>query len=115
MGAELHADALEVGDEFAGREVFAAVEGHVLEEMGEALLVVGLVDGAGADMDLDGHFAWRVVVLAIHPGHAVVEFAAQNAGVLRQRPGLGGHDKAGDEKKKSPQKTQISFHSRRGT
>ena len=42
--SELRTDRLERRDQLAGLEVSAAVEGHVLDEVCEALLVVRLVD-----------------------------------------------------------------------
>ena len=47
--AETHPEALEILDHFTGREIFRPVEGHVLEEVGEPLLVVVLHERSGVD------------------------------------------------------------------
>jgi hypothetical protein len=47
VGAESHADALEVIDDLLLLEVLRAVERHVLDEVGEPLLVVVLEHRAG--------------------------------------------------------------------
>ena len=44
MRSEPRPDRLEGRDELARLEMRAAVERHVLDEMGEPLLIVGLVD-----------------------------------------------------------------------
>ncbi len=46
---EAHPEALEVFDHLAGGEVLRPVEGHVLEEVGETLLVVVLHERPGID------------------------------------------------------------------
>ena len=54
---EPRADRFEIRDELPGLEVLAAVERHVLEEVREPLLVVGLVEGAGLHRQPEQHAA----------------------------------------------------------
>ena len=51
MRPEPGADRFEVRDELARLEMRAAVERHVLDEVREPLLIVGLVERAGLDRE----------------------------------------------------------------
>ena len=61
VGPEGHAEPLEELDHFVSREMGGAIEGHVLKEVGEALLVVLFHEGTRPDIeagtDLFGGFA----------------------------------------------------------
>ena len=48
--AKLHADALKVADQFARRKMGGAVEKHMFEEVGQALLRFGFMQTAGLDI-----------------------------------------------------------------
>ena len=52
---EAGAGGLECRNQFARLEVTRSVEPHVLEKMCESLLLVGLVDRAGLDRELQHH------------------------------------------------------------
>ncbi len=56
-------ERLEEGNDGARGEIGAAVEGHVLEIVGEALGGVGLVERAGGDVEPDAHPALGIAVL----------------------------------------------------
>ena len=62
--SESRADALEVREHLARLEVRAAVERHVLDQMGETLLIVGLVQRAGFHREAKRHALGRTAVLA---------------------------------------------------
>ena len=73
--AELHAErACEVDDAVAG-EVLRAVEGHVLEEVGQSALVFLLLNGAHALCDVEVSHVLRVLVVADVVRQSVVKFA----------------------------------------
>ncbi len=83
--AEARADGLQEPDELAGGEVLAAVEGHVLEEVGEAALVLLLEDGAGIDGQPQRHPVLGPRVAADVVGHPVRQPAATDGGVEGER------------------------------
>ena len=60
--AESHAEALQPLDQGARREVRASVEGHVLQEMREAALLLGLVEGTREDEEAQRRPGLRLVV-----------------------------------------------------
>src|SRR6185503_6060002 len=64
-----------------GREVLAAVEGHVLEQVGEAALVVLLEDGSSVDGQAEGRAVLGAPVAADVVGHAVGQATAPHGGV----------------------------------
>ena len=53
MGSERDAEALHARDEIGGGVILGAIEDHVLEEMGEAALVIGLHERAGGDVEAE--------------------------------------------------------------
>jgi hypothetical protein len=53
VASERQTHALEEGDHRAGREVLGAVEGHVLEVVRDPALLVGLVERAGGDVQVE--------------------------------------------------------------
>lgn len=81
IAAEVHAQALEKLDEGAGRVVGAAIEGHVLQEVGEAALALGLVECTGGDDEAEGGAASRLGVGAEGVAQAVGEFAGDDGGI----------------------------------
>ena len=62
-------------------EVFTAVEGHVLEEMGEATLAFLFLYGADALGNIKVHTVFGVVVVADVVGQSTVELADSNFGI----------------------------------
>jgi hypothetical protein len=81
VGAEAHAHALEQLDERARGVVFAAVERHVFEEVGDAALVVLLVKRAGADVEAEGGAALGLGVGADGVAEAVGQGAEAHGGI----------------------------------
>ena len=71
VGAERHAEALEVFDHLARREMLRAVEGHVLEEVGKASLVFELVRRAALYEQAHRHPVGRLRVFIDRDGHPV--------------------------------------------
>ena len=92
VGAQLHADLPQRLSEGVAGELGGAVEQHVLDEVRDAQLIVGLVDRA--DVDEQPHRevpAWAVVGSQV-VGEAVVEGPDGHGRVDRQRGGIvGGH------------------------
>jgi hypothetical protein len=83
---EDHADALEVRDERPRREVLRAVERHVLQEVREPALRLGLVQGAGPHVDDHGELARRGPVLPKEVADPVLQRAGEETRVRGQRP-----------------------------
>ena len=73
VGAELHADFLQVFDDHFTRQILRTVEGHVLQEVGETLLVVVLLDGADVVQDIEVGLVLRLFVMADVVGHPVLQ------------------------------------------
>ena len=63
------------------RETLDAVEGHVLGEVRQALLVIVLLVGADIHRETELHTILRVGVLADIIGQTVVQFADDHVGV----------------------------------
>ena len=82
---EARADGFQEAHELAGSEVLAPVEGHVLEEVGEAALVVLLEDGAGVDGQPQGHAMLGPAVAPDVVGHPVGQAAAAHRRVEGKR------------------------------
>ena len=87
VGAELDADGLAPAQQFVALEMLGAVEGHVLQEVGQSALVVVLLDGAHALGDVELGALFGPVVVADVVGQSVVKFADADIGVDR----YGGH------------------------
>ena len=83
--AEARADRLQERDELARPEMLRAVEGHVLEHVGEAALVLLLEHGARVDGQAQGDAVLRAVVVADVVRDAVREAPAAHRGVERHR------------------------------
>ena len=81
--SELHADGLQILDELLSGEVLRAVEGHVLEEVGQTLLVVLLLDGAHVVENVEIRLPLGLFVMTDVVGHPVLEFARAHLGVRR--------------------------------
>ena len=81
VGAEGQAEALQHAHHFAGRHPGRAAEGHVLEEMGQAALVVALVERAGADAQAQRTAAGRGGVVLDRVPHAVGKAAEADVGI----------------------------------
>ena len=73
MRSESSADRLEIRDQLAGLEVGAAVERHVLDEVREPLLIVGLVERSCLDRQSQRDSLRRLVVPPDHETEAVRE------------------------------------------
>ena len=85
VGAELHADRLQILGQHLAREVLRAVEGHVLEEVGQALLRVVLLDGADVVQDVEVGLPLGLFVVADVVGHSVLQLARADLVVHRDR------------------------------
>jgi hypothetical protein len=95
VGSESQAGALQHLDHLAFLHGLGAVEGHVLQEVGDAALGLGLAERAGVDAEADGGLALRRGVAGDGVFHAVRERAEADGGVGRQvggdlGPGLRG-------------------------
>ena len=73
--------ALEKFDEGAGLVVRAAVEGHVLKEVGEAALVIGFVEGTGEDDEAEAGALLGLVIGEDDVVEAVGQLAEAGGGV----------------------------------
>jgi hypothetical protein len=76
-------DRFEVRNELARFEVLAAVEGHVLEEVREPLLIVGLVERAGLHREAQQHTSGGPAVLPDVEGEPIRERAGLDGRVER--------------------------------
>ncbi len=85
VAAELHADALEVVDHLLAAQVLRAVEGHVLQEVGQTLLGVVLLNGAHVVFDVEIGLSLGFLVVADVVVHAVGELAVAHGRVGRHR------------------------------
>ena len=74
VSAEHHALAAQVVHHAVAREALDAVEGHVLGEVRQALLVVVLLVGAGVHRETELHAVFRVSVPTDVIGQTVVQF-----------------------------------------
>ena len=90
--AEPHPDGLEVAHELILREAGRPVERHVLEEMGEPLLVVVLEDRAGVDDQAQLGTLLRLLVAADVVPDAVRQRTDDNARIARKGGGARGID-----------------------
>ena len=81
VGPEAHADGLHEIDELLAREVPGAVEGQVLDHVGQAPLVVVLEHGAGPDDEPELGPVAGLAVLADPVTEAVGELADRDLGV----------------------------------
>ncbi len=88
VGAERQAEPLQLLDHLPFGHVLGAVEGHVLEEVGEALLGVGLHQRAGVEPQAQGGLPRRGGVAQDGVAHAVGQHAEAHAGIGRH-VGLG--------------------------
>ena len=80
---QTRAGRFERGDQFAWLEMRGAVEPHVLQEVGQALLRVGLVDRAGLDGELQHDALLRTRVLADVVAQPVRERAGRDRRIER--------------------------------
>ena len=85
--AEFGADGTEVVQDALVREVFRPVEAHVLEEVREAVLVRGFLDGAHVRGEIEFRPALRELVVADVIGKSVFEMAHADRRII----GEGGH------------------------
>ena len=87
VGAETHPDGLQVVDDLLLLEPARAVEGHVLQEVGQALLIVVFLHGPGVDRQPEGHPLLRLTVDPDEVAQAVVQTPLGNGRVQGQRVG----------------------------
>ncbi len=88
VGTEGHAEALEVFDHLAGGEVAGAVEGHVFEEVGHALLVVFFHEGADVHIEAEGGAARGFLIFEDDVADAVFEGTELGGGVCFEVGGV---------------------------
>ena len=79
-----HTDGLQILLQGVALEVVRAVEGHVLQEVGQSALVVVLVDGAHFLGDVEVDHMFGIVVFADVISQSVVQFADANLRVNRK-------------------------------
>ena len=79
--AEAHAETLENLDERAGWEFRAAVERHVLEEMGDTALGLGFVEGTGVDLEAERGAVLRLGVFEQSVAKTVGQSAVADGGI----------------------------------
>ncbi len=95
VGAEAHADRLHEFDELLLREVGRAVEGQVLDDVGQPALVLVLEDGPGVDDEAQVGPVLGLAVLADPVAEPVGELADRDPGIDRDllvERVLGGRD-----------------------
>ena len=85
---ELDTDALAVLDEGIAREMLSSVEAHVLEEVGEAPLVLFFQDGTDLLGDVEVRLACRLAVFPDIIGKSVLELADLHRRIDRYRLAL---------------------------
>ena len=85
VGAEFHAHGLQILRELFAREVLGSVEGHVFQEVGEALLRIVLLDGSHIVEDVEISLAFRLFVVADVVGHSVFQFPGADLRIGRDR------------------------------
>ncbi len=85
VSAELHTDRLAIADDIVLGEVLRAVEAHVLEEVGETVLVVFLLEGSDVSSEIEFSPLCRLVVVADIIGHAVVQLSYPYCRVIGKR------------------------------
>ena len=84
VAAEFGAYALEIIQDALSGEALGAVEAHVLEEVGETVLVGGLVNAAGVGGEIEFRPALRELVVADIVSEAVLKLADADCGVVRK-------------------------------
>jgi hypothetical protein len=85
VGAEAGSNRFQVGHQLAGLEVRAAVEVHVLDEMGQPALVFFLQDGPGLGREAEGDAVLRAAVPADVIGQPVGQLARPDRRVEGER------------------------------
>ena len=83
--AELHTDGLEVLDHAVAGEMLGPVEAHVLQEMGEAALVLVFKDGTDLLGDVEMRLVLRLLVVADVIGQSVLQMADADIRIDRNR------------------------------
>ena len=89
VAAILHADALQIFLQEVVLEVVGAVEGHVLQQVGESALALLFLHRAHLLGDVVVSHLFRILVVANVVGEPVVEFTFAHILVLWQRHVLG--------------------------
>ena len=83
--SELDAHGLQIFDHLLAGEVLRSVEGHVLEEVCQALLVVILLDGSHVVENVEIGLTLRLLVVPDVVGESVFEFSGAEILVCRNR------------------------------
>lgn len=81
VGSELHANALAPAQQLVALEVLRAIEGHVLQEVGQSALVVILLDGADLLCNVELGTILGPVVVTDVIRQSIVQFTDANIGV----------------------------------
>ena len=84
IASELRPDALEVLEDAFPREVLRPVEAHVLEEVGETVLVRSLLDGSDICGQIEFGSVFRFVVVSDVVGEPVLELPLPYSRVIGQ-------------------------------
>ncbi len=107
VAAELGSDALEILEHLLAGKVLEAVEAHVLQEVGETVLVRGLLDGSDMGCKIELGPLGGLVVVTDVVSHTVVELADAGRGIVGKRR-LCASGKNGSEKQR--ENDYESFH-----
>lgn len=87
MGIEVvtkgHTNGLEVFNEFIFWEMSRALECHMFEEVGEALLSFGLHEGTSVYEEAEADSIFRCVIVFDNITQAVIQGAKSNGGIYR--------------------------------
>ena len=84
VSTELNADLLQILDQRLAGIVLRTVEGHVLKEVSQTLLVVVLLDGTNIVQDVELGHALGLLVVADVVGESILQHTLTHCGVSRQ-------------------------------
>ena len=84
IAAEGSTDALEPVQDAFLREILRAIEAHVLQEVGEAVLVRGLLDGADVGGQVEFRPSLRLFIVTDVIGQAIVQLPFADGGIIRK-------------------------------
>ena len=110
VAAELGSYALQIVEYALAGELFSSVEAHVLEEVGETVLIRGLIDAAGLGGQVELGPVFGKGVLADVIGESVFEFAHLNGRIVRKRLHHGVLRGEAQASESRSEKNDDSFH-----
>ena len=84
IAAEGGTDALEPVQDAFLREILRAIEAHVLQEVGETVLVRGLLDGADIGGQVEFRPSLRLFIVTDVIGQAIVQLPFADGGIIRK-------------------------------